>query len=73
MDELLKNLGWKKLTGLMVLTVAVSFSIRAFIVQYSYNHIAPKIKKDWENSDKTPHLTFIEALLMVILAVSLLK
>ena len=73
MDEFLKKLGWKKVTAVAILVIVVTLSIKALIVKYSYNKIAPKMAKDWRSIDNLPNITFIEALLLVILAMALFK
>mgnify|MGYP001258898691 CR=1 FL=1 len=73
MDQLLKELGWKKTTGIAILAIVILLSIKALIVQYSYNRIAPKIAKDWNGVDNLPNITFVEALLLTILAIALIK
>ena len=73
MNELAKNMGWKKITAVAILVIVFTLSIKALIVQYSYNRIAPKMAKDWRSIDNLPNITFIEALLLVILAMALLK
>ena len=60
-----------KNTSEIFLLLLLVFLIKVFLVQYSYNTIAPKLIQNW-NQDSNPsrfkQLTYLEAALFVILA-----
>ena len=60
-----------KNTSEIFLLLLLVFLIKVFLVQYSYNTIAPKLIQNW-NQDSRPsqfkQLTYLEAALFVILA-----
>ena len=47
MDQLLKELGWKKTTGIAILAIVILLSIKVLIVQYSYNRILRSKKEQF--------------------------
>lgn len=66
-----KSMVTDKNTSEIFLLLLLVFLIKVFLVQYSYNTIAPKLIQNW-NQDSKPsqfkQLTYLEAALFVILA-----
>jgi hypothetical protein len=66
-----KSMITDKNTSEIFLLLLLVFLIKVFLVQYSYNTIAPKLIQNW-NQDSKPsrfkQLTYLEAALFVILA-----
>lgn len=66
-----KSMITDKNTSEIFLLLLLVFLIKVFLVQYSYNTIAPKLIQNW-NQDSRPsqfkQLTYLEAALFVILA-----
>tara|TARA_B100002051_G_C16571790_1_gene552983 strand:+ start:409 stop:657 length:249 start_codon:yes stop_codon:yes gene_type:complete len=59
-----------KVSSELFLVLLLVFLIKVFLVQYSYNTIAPKLIQNWNNHSSTQfkQLNYMEAALFVILA-----
>jgi hypothetical protein len=60
-----------KVSSELFLVLLLVFLIKVFLVQYSYNTIAPKLIQNWNHDSKPSQfkqLNYMEAALFVILA-----
>ena len=56
------------------LFVFIIFFIKVYLVQFSYNYVAPKLMTDFGNKDKQfEPMTFTQAIFLVILANNLFR
>jgi len=63
--------GDKVQTFLIMLLI---FLVKVYLVQFSYNYVAPKLIKDFGNKDTDfTRLTFTQAIFLVILANNLFR